>query len=390
MTYHEGITTEIQKLAPSAVIELFVLDATAIGGSTYRFHAGTNQLRQNIVWQGETYNRFPLVASGFEFSGQGQIPRPKLTVSNVLSAVTLILLSTNDLMGAKVTRKRTLAKFLDAVNFDGGVNPTADDTAEFPEDIYFIDRKSHEDKDTVEFELASSLDLVGVNIPRRQVIQNICIWKYRGAECGFTGAPLYDVNDELLSSSGQSAEAAAVISTNQAVIDAQAALKAAETALSNASKQKDAACEIRKLETRYDFLTDHVFAANFGTVLNNPGELSARFGGSQVALGVTYRQGKLKLSWPHNLYEIERWGTDAAVCSPATTTYNSALAARNAAKAALTAAQVAYAAAVEDLPEDDPLIPIDQCGKRLSSCKLRFGANAPLPFGGFPGAGMSK
>ncbi|GAA3704413.1 phage minor tail protein L [Oceanisphaera sediminis] len=28
----------------------------------------------------------------------------------------------------------------------------------------------------------------------------------------------------------------------------------------------------------------------------------------------------------------------------------------------------------------------DRCGKRLASCKLRWGANAPLPFGGFPTA----
>ncbi len=32
----------------------------------------------------------------------------------------------------------------------------------------------------------------------------------------------------------------------------------------------------------------------------------------------------------------------------------------------------------------------DKCGKRLSSCKLRFGANAELPFGSFPGAGPIK
>ena len=32
----------------------------------------------------------------------------------------------------------------------------------------------------------------------------------------------------------------------------------------------------------------------------------------------------------------------------------------------------------------------DRCGKRLSSFKLRFGANAELPFGSFPGAGTTK
>jgi len=32
----------------------------------------------------------------------------------------------------------------------------------------------------------------------------------------------------------------------------------------------------------------------------------------------------------------------------------------------------------------------DVCGKRVSSCKLRFGANAELPFGSFPGAGLVR
>jgi lambda family phage minor tail protein L len=30
---------------------------------------------------------------------------------------------------------------------------------------------------------------------------------------------------------------------------------------------------------------------------------------------------------------------------------------------------------------------LDVCGKKVSDCKLRFGANATLPFGGFPGLG---
>jgi lambda family phage minor tail protein L len=32
----------------------------------------------------------------------------------------------------------------------------------------------------------------------------------------------------------------------------------------------------------------------------------------------------------------------------------------------------------------------DRCGKRLSSCKLRFGDTAELPFGSFPGAGLTQ
>ena len=36
-----------------------------------------------------------------------------------------------------------------------------------------------------------------------------------------------------------------------------------------------------------------------------------------------------------------------------------------------------------DNPVSDPNK--DKCGKRVSSCRKRFGDNAPLPFGGFPG-----
>ena len=74
----------------------------------------------------------------------------------------------NDLTGAKVTRIRTLAKFIDAVNFADGTNPTADDEAEFPQEKYAIDRKSTENREVVEFELAAPTDLAGVRIPKRQ------------------------------------------------------------------------------------------------------------------------------------------------------------------------------------------------------------------------------
>lgn len=195
MAIDPAITSEIQKLEPSAIIELFEMDATSFGGDLLRFHAGTNGLRQNVVWQGNTYTAFPIRATGFDYSGNGQLPRPKLQVANVTGAITLLVLTYDDLLGAKITRKRTLAKYLDAVNFTGGVNPTADNTAEFPDDIFFIDRKAAETRDVVEFELAAAFDVAGVQLPRRQIIQNVCTWRYRGTECGYAGASYFDAND---------------------------------------------------------------------------------------------------------------------------------------------------------------------------------------------------
>lgn len=202
MTTPETITSEIQKLEPSAIIELFEMDATAFGGDLLRFHAGTNGLRQNLVWQGNNYTAFPIKASGFDMSGNGQLPRPKLQVANVTGAITLLVLTYDDLLGAKITRKRTLAKYLDAVNYPGGTNPMADAMAEFPDDVFFIDRKVTETRDLVEFELAAAFDVAGVQLPRRQIIQNVCVWRYRGGECGYTGTNYFDANDAAVGSAG--------------------------------------------------------------------------------------------------------------------------------------------------------------------------------------------
>ena len=173
------IITDLQKVNPSAIIELFTLQTVAaIHGSTqtYRFHNGSN-LNSNgdIIWAGNQYLKMPIQAEGFAFQ-KGQLPRPTLTISNALGTITAILLNVNqvttgnDLTGATVTRIRTLAKFLDATNFSGGTNPygTPDPKAEFPQEIYSIDRKATETREIIEFELASVLDLVGITCPKRQ------------------------------------------------------------------------------------------------------------------------------------------------------------------------------------------------------------------------------
>jgi lambda family phage minor tail protein L len=187
--------SELQSASPSAIIELFELQlVTAIHGTgtLTRYHAGVDGLAANgnIVWAGNTYQAYPIEAEGFEYSGSGQLPRPKIRVSNILGTMTAILLTLSyGLEGAKVTRIRTMARYLDAVNFTGGVNPygTPDATSEWPREIYFIDRKTAETRDVVEFELAAAFDLAGVRAPRRQCISNICQWGYRSSECSYTG-----------------------------------------------------------------------------------------------------------------------------------------------------------------------------------------------------------
>ena len=193
---------ELAKLNPSAIIELFELHLdNTLHGSTdvYRFHAGANAaIDGNVVFDGNTYTRIPVKADDFEFTNTGTLPRPKLTISNLDGTMTTLLLlvnattAGNDLGGAEVRRIRTLKKFLD-------VESTADPNAKFPDEIWYVDRKSNESRDSVTFELASKFDLAGQKLPKRQVVANVCQWKYRSAECSYTGSNYFDVNGNTVS-----------------------------------------------------------------------------------------------------------------------------------------------------------------------------------------------
>ena len=224
----------LQAIAPGAIIELFQLELNAAQhgvNETYYFHAGVNATGNNgdIIWAGNQYMRFPLEAEGFEYSGQGQLPRPKLRISNIFGNITaLILTLPSGLEGAKVTRIRTLGRFLDGANFpvsdilltedsfallleDGSsilldpTNPTEDPTAEFPREICYVDRKVVETRDVIEFELAAVFDLIGVRAPKRQCVSNVCQWKYRGPECGYAGNAYFNTNNQPVATLAQDA-----------------------------------------------------------------------------------------------------------------------------------------------------------------------------------------
>ena len=36
----------------------------------------------------------------------------------------------------------------------------------------------------------------GIKLPAREIIQNTCLWKYKGGECGYTGTNYFDTNDQ--------------------------------------------------------------------------------------------------------------------------------------------------------------------------------------------------
>ena len=192
-----SIEADVQSLQPGQLWEGFEVDATSIGVGTLRFHG--YQHLGNIIWQGQTFAPWPIEAQGFARTSD-RPPTPTLTVGNKDGTISALCVFYDDMVGAKLTRHRTLTKYLDAVNFPGGVNPTADPGEYMPPEIWYIERKSGEEDDKVMFELVGA-DFGGLQVPARQIICNQCPWKYRsGVGCSYAGPAVADVYDNPTSS----------------------------------------------------------------------------------------------------------------------------------------------------------------------------------------------
>lgn len=231
------VNKEFFSLEPSSIISLFEIDLTNLGitnasqfvinlrnfqltlpgtksgifnYSVIRLHNNLKLGRNIIYWKGDAYLPAPLSTEGFEIASRGVFPKPKVQISfsdDMLDVFSLFRGTINfgDLIGAKFTRIRTFAKFLDRSNFyqnDGtsalspdkliipdGFDP--DPNCEFPRDIYYFDRKSSENRNSIQFELSSIIDLDRVKLPKRRVLSYICPWQYRGEGC------LYEYKDRL-------------------------------------------------------------------------------------------------------------------------------------------------------------------------------------------------
>ena len=153
-------------------IEWYSLKDEANFGSASSSHYGV-----------QTYSAFPVESEGWEVrgSGTGSLPRPTVRFANINQYWSANLSNFDDLVGAKVIRRRTLAKYLRTGEASAGAN---NPPVELNRDVYFIERKSSETPIMVEFELTSAFDVQGIKLPRRTIIAARCPWKYKDSDQG--------------------------------------------------------------------------------------------------------------------------------------------------------------------------------------------------------------
>lgn len=198
---------EIFSLTPSTLLILWEIDASVVldevglkdisSNAIFRFHNSVKLSNSIIVWRRDKYYAVPIQATGFEYTAKGSPPTPKLTLAvNDEGVPALSLLKTrlrqlNDLTGVKVTRRRVFAKYIDGINFSDNLTKqelatsgfAPDPNMQFEPDIYYIDRKSLENKSVIEFELGSIADVEGIKLPGRIVNAKRCPFQYRGFGC---------------------------------------------------------------------------------------------------------------------------------------------------------------------------------------------------------------
>ena len=168
----QKLSPEFQSLEPSAVIELFKLTFDKnVNGQTiapYYYHAGTNEVNTNLIFNSISYEALPVKVTGFDKTTKGTLPRPRFEIANTNSAISALLILYNPLH-AELLRIKTCKKFLDAANFTSGTNATADPTAIFEaDDRWYVDRIVTENPATVIIELSGKLDMTNLRLPKRR------------------------------------------------------------------------------------------------------------------------------------------------------------------------------------------------------------------------------
>lgn len=222
-TSSQKVQNEASKLEPSTLVELYEIDISEIligdklertlqadsgfnvnlkQHNIFRFHNNLTMSSNNIIFQGNTYIAMPIRAEGYEMNSKGTAATPKLSMAvkdegvPEFKILKSLLRDLEDLIGAKVTRIRTFAKFLDASNWSDSTDKILkaesdpDPYAFFPPDIYFVDRKSNETSTLMTLELASFINYEKIKIPQRILNARRCPWVYRGEGCCYENKAL--------------------------------------------------------------------------------------------------------------------------------------------------------------------------------------------------------
>jgi phage-related protein len=278
-------------------------------------------------------------------------------------------------------------------------NPTADPNAKFPDDVYVIDRMSEEVPGQITYELAPAWDVEGVQLPRRQVVANICPWVYKEDPCSWKTVGVTSVSSPTSGTVGGSATlTSAAISPNSTTLRVNGVtgtiklgMNITGPGVSNPSTRIVSQVSgtgggignytLNKIANALSIASPNL-ATSSGTYTKVPVK-SSTGSGSGALLTITipaspsYGDATVRVSNPGGNYAVSEVLTiDGSYVGGSPIT--------NDLTVTVTAVTNQF---FDEYGSPVPILARDRCGKTLTSCRVRFGPRA-LPFGGFPSAGL--
>ena len=173
------------KLNNYVVLDLYELELESSEGYL-RFH-GSKNFDKNITFQNQEYTFIPCELSNLQSSSNGVQAKPTLKIANINNYISLVLKDRGDLIGKSFIRKKILAKDLDLSNFTDGINPFGISSFKtyISYDKFLINLKKSENKEFVELELATKVDIQNLNLPTRKVTNDTYAWGFRCYGCNY-------------------------------------------------------------------------------------------------------------------------------------------------------------------------------------------------------------
>lgn len=144
-----SINTHIHEIEPSTPIFLYEIDLNEIKVASIRYPSTSGPITDGVIrihndfnlfninrgiiyWRGNAYFPFPIYGEQFDITSNGAIPTPKIKFSSQFlddeynSFYKYIRMQINelkDIIGSKVTRRKSFVRYLHPSNFPGSVNP---------------------------------------------------------------------------------------------------------------------------------------------------------------------------------------------------------------------------------------------------------------------------
>lgn len=420
------IETDVQKLEPGSVIDLFDVDLTSVGGELIHLHPGKNNLLTDIVWNGVTYTAFPIVAEGFEATGNGRMPRPVVKVANVTGLISAALRDFDDMIGCKVTRRRTLAKYLDAVNFPARRNLLAytsqlsyasywanarssmvADQVEAPDGTVAADKLIEDTASGPHYMYVNNLPVVAgqpytFSIYAKAGSRDKCVlWVHEGATAVDMGRVVFDLATGKAIGTPVTNGAGVVQSYGSTDVGGGWWRLSITVLPGTAATIIDLLVTLANSSGQIGYAGDGAGHAYFWGAQCESGSALTAY---QPVDGATFQQNPTAdptQEFPPEVWFVDRKASETKMVVElelaASWDVQGVLLPRRQAIAntcnwRYRGPDCGYAGGAVADSFDNPttVLASDQCGKRLTSCKLRFGEHAVLPFGAFPSVGLIR